>query len=105
MKNALRTLKQRDIFSLLAVSKCVLSCAKSTFIHQKPSKKPTRTMADEFVVFNDASFRGYHAYFKDATVVIGEVLICENRVFELHVSDEEKTSPKDYIRKNSRVYI
>ena len=31
--------------------------------------------------------------------------MCENRVFELHVSDEEKTSPKDYIRKNSRVYM
>ena len=29
-------------------------------------------MADEYEVFIEASVRGYNAYFKDATVVIGE---------------------------------
>ena len=37
-------------------------------------------MADEYEVFIEASVRGYHAYFKDATVVIGEVLMCEREL-------------------------
>jgi len=37
-------------------------------------------MADEYEVFIEASVRGYHAYFKDATVVIGEVLMYERKL-------------------------
>ncbi|KAK2559202.1 hypothetical protein P5673_018338 [Acropora cervicornis] len=37
-------------------------------------------MADEYEVFIEASVQGYHAYFKDATVVIGEVLMCEREL-------------------------
>ena len=37
-------------------------------------------MADEYEVFIEASVRGYHAYFKDVTVVIGEVLMCEREL-------------------------
>ena len=34
-------------------------------------------MGQEYQVFIEASVRGYHAYFKDATVFIAEVLTCE----------------------------
>ena len=37
-------------------------------------------MADEYEVFIEASVRGYHAYFNDVTVVIGEVLMCEREL-------------------------
>ena len=34
-------------------------------------------MTNEYELYLEASTRGYHAYFKDATVYIGEILICE----------------------------
>ena len=34
-------------------------------------------MANEYELYLEASTRGYHAYFKDATVYIGEILFCE----------------------------
>lgn len=34
-------------------------------------------MANEYELYLQASTRGYHAYFKDATVYIGEILFCE----------------------------
>ena len=34
-------------------------------------------MAQKYQVFIEASVRGYHAHFKDATVFIGEDLTCE----------------------------
>lgn len=34
-------------------------------------------MTNEYEQYLEASTRGYHAYFKDATVYIGEILICE----------------------------
>lgn len=34
-------------------------------------------MADEYEFYVQASVRGYHAYFVDATVYIGEVMDCE----------------------------
>lgn len=34
-------------------------------------------MSGEHEMFIEASVHGYHAYFKDATVCIGEVLVCE----------------------------
>ena len=52
-------------------------------------------MADEYEVFIEASVRGYHAYFKDATVVIGEVLMCERELdnaydkYAVAVNDEQ----------------
>lgn len=33
--------------------------------------------ANEYELYLEASTRGYHAYFKDATVYIGEILFCE----------------------------
>ena len=54
--------------------------AKSTFYSSKINYKQARAMADEYEVFIEASVRGYHAYFKDATVVIGEVLMCEREL-------------------------
>ena len=41
-------------------------------------------MADDYEVFIGASVRGYHAYFKDSTVVIGEVLMCERELDNVH---------------------
>ena len=35
-------------------------------------------MSQEYQVFIEASVRGYHAHFKDATVFIGGVLTCES---------------------------
>ncbi len=35
-------------------------------------------MASEYELFVEASVRGYHAYFKNVTVYIGEVLSCES---------------------------
>ena len=32
-------------------------------------------MTNEYELYLEASTRGYHAYFKDATVYIGEILI------------------------------
>ena len=52
-------------------------------IREKPRQifkdKPThiRIMTNEYELYLEASTRGYHAYFKDATVYIGEILICE----------------------------
>lgn len=37
-------------------------------------------MADEYEVFNEASVGSYHAYCKDATVVIGKVSMCEREL-------------------------
>ncbi|KAJ7387573.1 hypothetical protein OS493_000907 [Desmophyllum pertusum] len=34
-------------------------------------------MAEEYKVFVESSVRGYHEYFKYATVVVGDVLHCE----------------------------
>ena len=34
-------------------------------------------MANEYELYLEASTRGYHAYFKDATVYIGEIFFCE----------------------------
>ena len=34
-------------------------------------------MANEYELYLEASTRGYHAYFKDATFYIGEILFCE----------------------------
>lgn len=34
-------------------------------------------MANEYELYLEASTRGYHAYFKDATVYIGKILFCE----------------------------
>ena len=34
-------------------------------------------MGEEHKVFIESCVRGYHAYFVDASVVIGEVLTCE----------------------------
>ena len=34
-------------------------------------------MTNEYELYLEASTRGYHAYFKDATLYIGEILICE----------------------------
>ena len=34
-------------------------------------------MADEYEVYVESSVRGYHAYFKYASVCIGEVMQCE----------------------------
>lgn len=34
-------------------------------------------MANEYELYLEASIRGYHVYFKDATVYIGEILSCE----------------------------
>ena len=34
-------------------------------------------MANEYELYLEASTRGYHAYFEDATVYIGEILFCE----------------------------
>ena len=34
-------------------------------------------MANEHELYIEASVRGYHAYFKDSTVYIGEILTCE----------------------------
>ena len=34
-------------------------------------------MTNEYELYLEASTRGYHAYFKDATVYIGEILICK----------------------------
>lgn len=41
-------------------------------------------MADEYEVYIESSVRGYHAYFKDATVCIGEVLACEMELDNEH---------------------
>lgn len=42
-------------------------------------------MADEYEVYlMRSSVRGYHAYFKDATVFIGEVLPCERELNNVH---------------------
>ena len=43
-------------------------------------------MGEEYEVFIKSSVRGYHAYFVDASVTIGEVLACEredNNIFFL----------------------
>ena len=45
-------------------------------IHWKQSIQ--HTTAQEYQVFIEASVRGYHAHFKDATVFIGGVLTCES---------------------------
>lgn len=45
---------------------------KVSFRHKSNYK-----MADEYEVYVQASVRGYHAYFKAATVYIGEVMDCE----------------------------
>ena len=55
------------------------SMNESTFYSSKINYKQARAMADEYEVFIEASVRGYHAYFKDATVVIGEVM-CEREL-------------------------
>lgn len=34
-------------------------------------------MADEYEVYVESSVRGYHAYFKNANVCVGEVMRCE----------------------------
>ena len=34
-------------------------------------------MANEYEVYLEASIRGYHAYVKESTVYIGEILFCE----------------------------
>ena len=34
-------------------------------------------MANKYELYLEVSTRGYHAYFKDATVYIGEILFCE----------------------------
>ena len=36
-----------------------------------------RRWQNEYELYLEASTRGYHAYFKDATVYIGEILFCE----------------------------
>lgn len=46
----------------------------------KINYKQARAIADKYEVFIEASVRGYHAYFKDAIFVIGEVLICEREL-------------------------
>lgn len=61
----------------MAPSFNTLSSAKSTFYSSKIDYKQARAMADEYEVFTEASV---HAYFKDATVVIGEVLMCEREL-------------------------
>ena len=65
---------------MLAPSFNTLSSAKSTFYSSKINCKQARAKEDEYEVFIEASVRGYHAYFKDATVVIGEVLMCEREL-------------------------
>ena len=65
---------------MLAPSFNTLSSAKSTFYSSKINYKQARAIEDEYEVFIEASVRGYHAYFKDATVVIGEVLMCEREL-------------------------
>ena len=40
-----------------------------SFLHQD--------MANEYELYLEASTRGYHAYFKDSTVYIGEIFFCE----------------------------
>ena len=41
-------------------------------------------MANEYELYLEASTRGYHAYFKDATVYIGEILFCEQEPDNQH---------------------
>ena len=41
-------------------------------------------MANEYEVYLEASTRGYHAYFKESTVYIGEILLCEMEPDNLH---------------------
>ena len=65
---------------MLAPSFNTLSSAKSTFYSSKINYKQAGAMADEYEVFIGANVRGYHAHFKDATVVICEVLMCEREL-------------------------
>jgi len=37
-------------------------------------------MGEEYEVFIESSVRRYHAYFVDASVAIGEVLTCEEKL-------------------------
>ena len=41
-------------------------------------------MGEEYEVFIESSVRGYHAYFVDASVAIGEVLTCEREIDNVH---------------------
>ena len=41
-------------------------------------------MGEEYQVFIKSSVRGYHAYFVDASVTIGEVLACEREDSNAH---------------------
>ena len=41
-------------------------------------------MGEEYEVFIKSSVRGYHAYFVDASVTIGEVLACEREDNNAH---------------------
>ena len=41
-------------------------------------------MGEEYEVFIKSSVRGYHAYFVDASVTIGEVLACERQCNNAH---------------------
>ena len=65
---------------MLAPSFNTLSCADSTFYSSKINYKQARAIADEYEVFIEAGVQGYHAYLQDATVVIGEVLMCEREL-------------------------
>lgn len=54
-------------------------------------------MGEEHEVFIESSFRGYHAYFVNASVAIGEVLTCERDHDNVHdkyavaVKNEDQT--------------
>lgn len=58
------------------VSSCSSKCNSSLaakYQHSLKSNPFSTLMAQEYHVFIEASVRGYHAYFKDATVFIGGV--------------------------------
>ena len=42
------------------------------------------SIGDEYEVFIEASVRGYHEYYKDAEVVIGEMFTCERELDNEH---------------------
>lgn len=41
-------------------------------------------MSGEYEVFVESSVRGYHAYFKDSTVCVGELMRCEIEENNVH---------------------
>ena len=68
---------QKTLGSRLSKQKVEASILDSSF-KISPAFFVNRTkMADEYEFYIQASVRGYHAYFKESTVHVGDILDCE----------------------------